>query len=1046
MSKSYFKGSLLATTVITGMAFALPAHAQDAPANQDPTPTNVQGTGTPAPSTDENPEAGVQSSESTGPAEPTSSEEIVVTGTLIRNPNLVASAPVTVVGQEEIQLRQSNVAEEVLRTIPGVVPSVGSAVNNGNGGASFVNLRGIGSNRNLVLLDGVRLVPSDLVGRVDLNNIPLALVDRVDVLTGGASSTYGADAVGGVVNFITRSDFAGMELSASDQITERGDGNFIRTDLTLGANFDDGRGNAVVSVGYQESDPVYQGGDREFAQVSIESYAADCIVCQGSSTTVPTRINFGGGQGSRQVDLTGSTLVPVFNRFNFNPFNVFQTPFKRYNLFAAGHYDVAENVTVYGRGLYSNNTVDTIIAPSGVFNQSVQVNANNPFITPAQLQVLCQRADTDPTTPGNQVLGAGTAECLAAGAATGPDDPNARLFTFNVQRRTTEVGPRISSYNTQIFDFRAGVRGDITESIGYDVFGARGESTNTQRIQNYVLVSRFREALLADDTTLCRSGNVDCVPINIFGPEGSITPEQADFISDESSTRTFTRLSQARGTINGDVGFQLPWAAQPIGFAVGTEYRKYSAQNTSDILAKTPGELGGAGGANPDVDGGFDVYEGFAEVIAPIASDRPFFQDLTLEAGVRRSGYTVDAPDNPKFKTTTWKIAGSWTPVNDLKVRGNYQRAVRAPNIGELFTPISTGLTNLGSDPCAGAAPLLNANLAAICIAQGADPLLLGTIEDPVAGQANVTGGGDPNIQPEKASTWTIGTVLRPSFLPGFTATIDYYNIEVEDAISTPTPGDLIAVCFGSDPANPPAGAATDPNCTRIRRNPNDGSLSGDPADTPGLFAPLTNFGYIKTDGVDLTMNYRRDLGVLVGAPAKINLSFGGNYTRRSIFNGDVTSPASFNRECTGFYSVNCASIQPKYQFNQRTTLSLGRVDMSLLWRYIHKVRFEPQQFEDDLAAAIAGGCTDPEGADPDGCLIDPEFRKIKAHNYFDFATRFNVTDNFDMTVTVMNLLDKDPPVVGNTIGSTLFNSGNTFPSTYDALGRRFAVGARIKF
>ena len=251
MSKIY-KGSLLATTVIAGMSFTTAAFAQVVTTP----PTNVQGTGVPAPADAATPEAGVQSTEAAGPAEPTSSADIVVTGTLIRNPNLVASAPVTVVGQEEIRLKQSNVAEEVLRSIPGVVPSIGSNVNNGNGGASYVNLRGLGSNRNLVLLDGTRIVPADLVGRVDLNNIPLALVDRVDVLTGGASSTYGADAVGGVVNFITRSDFAGVELTASEQITERGDGNIFRTDLTIGANFDDGRGNAVMSIGYQEADGV----------------------------------------------------------------------------------------------------------------------------------------------------------------------------------------------------------------------------------------------------------------------------------------------------------------------------------------------------------------------------------------------------------------------------------------------------------------------------------------------------------------------------------------------------------------------------------------------------------------------------------------------------------------------------------------------------------------------------------------------------------------------------------------------------------------------
>src|SRR6476659_2628555 len=289
MSKSTFKGSLLATTVIAGIAVATPAFAQNqtVPETAPPapvTPTNTQGNTPPAAPSDQTPPAGIQTNESAAPAEPTSSQEIVITGTLIRNPNLVASAPVTVLGHDEVQLRQTNTAEDILRTIPGAAPSIGAQVNNGNGGSSYANLRSLGSNRNIVLLDGVRVVPVDLSGRVDLNIIPLALVDRVDVLTGGASLTYGADAVAGVINFITRNDFSGMELSVGDRITQRGDGNYLRGDLTLGANFDDGRGNAVISIGYQESDPVYQGGDRPFSNLALSSSNPGALGGAGSPT------------------------------------------------------------------------------------------------------------------------------------------------------------------------------------------------------------------------------------------------------------------------------------------------------------------------------------------------------------------------------------------------------------------------------------------------------------------------------------------------------------------------------------------------------------------------------------------------------------------------------------------------------------------------------------------------------------------------------------------------------------------------------------------
>jgi outer membrane receptor protein involved in Fe transport len=1043
------------------MTLASPAFAQTPPQPPAPvTPTDTQGTTPPAAPNSNVPPAGVQSNESAGPAQPTASNEIVITGTLIRNPNLVASAPVTVVGHDEMQLRQTNTAEEVLRTIPAASPSIGSQVNNGNGGSSYVNLRGIGSNRNIVLLDGVRIVPADLVGRVDLNNIPLALVDRVDVLTGGASSTYGADAVGGVVNFITRSDFSGMELAVSDQITERGDGNYIRGDLTLGANFDDNRGNAVLSLGYQESDPIYQGGDRPYSQQALSSYDVTNLAGASSSTTTPSVLQaVNGVAGSLQVDPTGTDFVNrIYQRYNFNPYNVFQVPFRRYNMFGAAHYDITDHLTVYGRGLFSQNTVDTIIAPSGVFGSSVTIPISNPFLSAAQRTVLCDRLGLDATG------------CASAAAATDPNDPNFTTVDAVLRRRMPEVGPRISDYVTNVWDFRAGVRGDITDKIGFDVFASRGISDKVQNIKNYVLLSRVQDALMATNTSTCLSGNDGCVPLNIFGPSGSITPDMASYISQPSTSTNRVKLSQARATINGDTPLQL-WAKNPVSFAVGGEYRKYAAEQRSDLLAKTPGELGGAGGAAPDITGGFDVYEGFAEVVAPIVSDRPFFDELQLEAGIRRSHYTLNtrgtipqllpigATASSGYNTTTWKLAGSWAPVRDIKFRGAYNRAVRAPNISELFSPKVVGLTNLATDPCAG----LNTGgrfidtttntptpLGAVCIAQGATAaqLLAGSIENPTAAQANGTFSGSLALKPEVADTWTVGAVLRPRFLPGLNATIDYYNIKINKAISAPTPEDVINACFG----NVTAASATSPACIGIRRSPFTGALEGSPADVPGLPFPLTNLGRIATDGVDLTVDYRRNIGSIMGAPAKIALAFGGNWTRHNKFQAISITTAQFsskslNRECAGFYSINC-SPNSKFTFNERTTLSLGRVDLSMLWRYIGKMKFEPAQAQADFESAQLQGCdvTSVNGPDPDGCLVDPQFREIKARSYFDFTARFNVNEHFDLTFTVMNLFDKNPPIVGNNIGSTTFNSGNTFPSTYDPLGRRFAAGARIKF
>lgn len=968
-------------------------------------------------------------------------QTIVVTGSLIRNPNLAASAPVATIGAQELELRQSNNAEEVLRTLPGAVPSIGSSVNNGNGGSSYVNLRGLGSNRNIVLLDGNRIVPADLVGRVDLNNIPLALVQRTDVLTGGASSTYGADAISGVVNFITKQDFAGMEATVSEQITQRGDGNVFRADLTMGANFDDGRGNAVLSLGYQNQKEVYFGGDRPFSTLTLESYDEFFVAGQGSSTASPSALDIGGGRSRRQITADGTNISPFYSAFNFNPYNVFQTPFERFNMYGQARYEVADNIEVYARGMYSNNTVETIIAPSGVFGSSVTVPVSNPFMTAAQRTYLCANADTNTGVAGNQTLTG--AECAAAALATSPTDPNYRTFTFGLRRRTTETGPRISNYNSQVFDFRAGVRGNITDAIQFDVSASHGESKKLQTIQNYVLLSRVRQALLATNTSSCLNTANGCVPLNIFGADGSINSAMSDFISDAATVQENTKLDQVKAIISGDTGISSPWAAEGINFAAGAEYRRYGAEQSSDVLAKTPGELGGAGGAAPDIKGGYEVYEGFGELILPIASDMPGIHELTVEAGIRQSHYKIAAAGNPTFDTTTWKVAGTWAPTPDFKVRGNYQRAVRAPNIGELFSPVSTGLTNLGTDPCQGAAPLTNANLRAVCLAQGAPAAVIGTITPPTAGQANITAGGNPNVGPETATTWSVGLVFTPAFLPGFSGSIDYYNIKVKNAITTPTPADLIAACFGSTPTNPSASAATSAACTAIRRNPITGGLDGDPATTGGLFGALSNLGTLGTDGVDLNLAYTTGIGTVFGQEGRLSFMFNGNYTHSSKFKA---TPTALDRECINQYSVNCGSIQPKYSFSQRTTLGLGPVDVSLLWRWVNKVRFEDQQLADDLAAAQAAGCTDPAGTDPDGCMIDPRFRTIKAYSWFDLTTRFEVSKNFDLTMSVFNLFDKKPPVVGGTIGSTSYNGGNTYPSSYDALGRRFAVSARLKF
>ncbi|GAO40664.1 putative TonB-dependent receptor [Sphingomonas changbaiensis NBRC 104936] len=1012
-------------------------------------------------------------------AAPADEGTIVVTGSLITNPNLERSTPVNVTTSEEVELRQTNVAEQLLREVPGVVPSTGSAVNNGNGGSSFVNLRGLGSNRNLVLLDGVRIAPSGLVGRVDLNNIPLALIERTEVLTGGASTTYGADAIAGVVNFITKRNFSGLEATASEQITERGDGNVFRVDTTIGANFDDGRGNAVFSIGYQEADPVTQGA-RDFSRFNINAFTGNI---SGSGTKVPTTFTVV-GTTAQAVDPTTGQFVPSANfpPFNFNPYNIFQTPFQRFNLFGQANYQVTDGVEVYTRGLFSKNTVKTIIAPSGAFGIDAEIPISNTLLpTPAAL-TLCQRnIDLDPRDPdvdadGNvislNVLRPTLAQCQAARTSFNQNNPltfDPTTGTFNngtylqaptqVSRRATENGPRISDFRTQIFDYRLGVRGGITDSINYDVFGSYGESDQLQTIQNYTLNSRFRQGLLttqdANGNLICQDPAFGCVPVNAFGPEGSITKAQAAFLTANSTVLTRTSLAQARATISGDFGASLPWASDAISFALGGEYRRYKASQASDTLAAS-GDLGGSGGPTPNIAGGFDVYEAFGELIAPIVQDKPFFQNLTFEGGIRYSHYTINAPGTPKFNTTTYKLGGSWEPVSAIKFRGNYAHAVRAPNIAELFAPQATGLTTISNDPCASLndagtviRPTPTGTLALVCRAQGAPITQIGLIPQPTAGQGNATSGGNLNLKPEKSNSYTFGAVIQPDFLPGFSASVDYYHIKITGAITTPTVDDAIQACFGAPDAagnfNPAAGAENSAACTIIKRNAATGALAGDPTVTPGLFLPLSNLGTIETDGIDVTMNYRADLGF-----AKLALNFAGNWTNSSKFKA---TPTSATRECVGLFSGNCGSpggagadigsIQPEFSWTQRSTLSFDNVDLSLLWRHISAVHSEDG---DSYIGPVPGKQSNLPGSPPPGTFGTRNFNFLPSADYFDLATRIGVGDNLTLTLTVANLFDKQPPFTGQDVGSTSFNSGNIYPSTYDALGRTYRVSARLRF
>ena len=958
-------------------------------------------------------------------------EEVIITGSLIKNPNFESSSPIQNVTRDEIDLQAALNAEEILREIPGVVPSIGANVNNGNGGFSYVNLRGVGSNRNVVLIDGVRYAPSELAGRFDLNNIPMAMVERIDVLTGGASTTYGADALGGVVNVITKKNFTGVELNADWGETSENDGEEQSVSLTLGADLDDGKGNATLSLSYRDIEPIYQG-DRRFSEdVLFYFNGARGGSGLGSFNTRVGNVN-PTGTDNGNLSLGGvqddRTFAAAFTPYNYGPSNVFQTPLETYNMYSTFNYDVNDSVQVYATALYNENTVNTLIAPSGAFGDSVSIALNHPFLSDAQRNAICA-FDTDPTE-GVYTPRFSQAACDAAGAATGPSDPGYQTFDTQLRRRNVEGGPRISEYTARYFNFSAGLKGEVADKYQWDVMASYGKSDQTQVQKGYWLKSRFRQSLLSGPDG-CNDSSGGCVPVDFFGPTGSITDEMNGFLAGgESNVSTIFDMTQVKGSFTGQLDFALPTATDAVSFALGAEYRDYSGEQASDLLSQS-GDLGGGGAAAPNISGGFDVIEAVVEVAVPLVQSAPLVKDLSLEAGYRYSDYDIKADGADGFSTDTYKLGLSWAPSDDVRFRATYARAVRAPNIGELFSPVITGLGNLSVDPCASVGDdgtssgfVPEGALRDTCIAQGAPANTIGFIPQPAAGQVNVTSGGNLNVQPEESDSYTVGFVVTPTAIPELTVSVDYYDIEITKAISTPTESDVIALCFD----NPSPGNSA---CAGIVRSPIDGGLSGDNNVVLGLPLQLANTGKIATKGIDFNVSYARDFGQI-----RWSTSFNGNYTDTSTF--QAVEGVSLDRECVGLYSSNCASIQPDMTFNWRNTVSWNDLDVSLVWRFISNAEYENR----DTDTAHIGLLPDSRDAD----LGKQNFNETGDYDLFDLSARYQVTENITVRAVVSNVFDEDPPLTGAFIGATGYNSGNTYPSTFDTLGRRYNLAITVRY
>jgi iron complex outermembrane recepter protein len=964
-------------------------------------------------------------------------DEIIVTGTLITNPGLQTASPVAVIGAEEISFRQVSTAEELLRDLPAVRPALGPGVNNGSDGSATINLRGIGDQRTLVLLDGRRVVPFGLDGLTDTNVIPIALVERVDVVTGGASSIYGADAVAGVVNFITKRDFSGLELNANYRISERGDAARFRADALVGANFDDDRGNVVLGIGYTKADPLLhtQRSISQFPISSANGLFAGATAAQVTIFASPTNANLGlpASTFGAVVDPATGLLraATAADTYNTNNGTYFQTPLDRINAYASGRYEVSDGIEFYSTAMFTRNQVRLQLAPSGTFGNTYRLSLNNPYLPVGIRNQLCNATDTNTAVAGIQPITA--ANCTAAAAVQGgPGTPGYIEIPVVAQRRFTEYGPRGNPIESQMFQVQAGFRGSVTEGINYNVSAQYGETAQTQIRQNWGSFSRVQQALRAYRTptgqAVCADTSNSCVPLNLFGPNGSISADQLAFIDLDAIIRRKTKLTVVTGNVEGDLfGLTSPFGETPVGFAIGAEYRKISAGSNPDGPSQIQGEVLGTGARTPPDRGGYNVKEVFAELIVPIVEDKPFFYNLSAEGGIRFSDYSTTG------KSTTWKAGGSYEPFEGYKFRGMYQIAVRSPNIQELFQSSVQGLGNLTVDPCQGTITV--PGVIPLCQQTGAPAGTIGSIPAPTSGQINVTTQGNRNLDVERARTYTLGGIINPSVLPGFSLTVDYFNIRIKQAITQPTQADILNGCYSV--ANNPT-FAFNAFCQLIGRNPLTGSLNG-AGETPGVILGFSNLGVIKTAGVDFGLTQRISLAD-AGIANSGNITIGMNATWLDYYTFQA-NPNSINRDCTGYYSPSgCTNPRSNWRWNGRLTYSRDVFDVSLLWSHINAVALEP------AAPTPRPPLTTPQTGGPNPATVLDAFERIPSFDYFDLAARVRPTEELELSLTVDNLFDKKPPLVGSGVGGTAFNSGNTFPTLYDPIGRSFTIGARLKF
>lgn len=970
------------------------------------------------------------------PPQPDNPETIVVTGSRIPRKGLTAVSPVTIVNSDEIKLQGATNVEEVLNQLPQVSPSQGEFISAGATGTATVDLRGLGAVRTLVLVNGHRLMPGDPRFPVpDINSIPTAIVQRVEVLTGGAGAVYGSDAIAGVVNFVldtklkgfrvdgllsgyqhdNRNEFMQGLLDQKQIAYPRGsvsDGRRDNLSVAFGHSFFDGRAHVTVYGTFRHIDALSEDR-RDYSSCVLTARTflgrpTSKLECGGALVAYPG--NFSDNLGNTYQVTSDRTFVPGVGRFNYTPFNFYQRPDKRYSAGGFVNLDLSPAIQPYAEIMYMHDRSLAQTSPSGDANTET-INCDNPLLSDQQRSLICR--------PGNFV-----GEENGGRATQFVDPVTGRTYNRGwlfIARRSVESGPTQDDLTHESIRLLGGSTGEVSPGIDYDASYLFGRVNLDWESRNNLSITRLGRALdvVSDARTgepICRSAliarqlgssapgaDADCVPWDVFAP-GQVTPEAVAYLS--ASPFMSGSFKQQIGNVNATVqldrwGIGSPWSEEGSAINVGAEYRKDSVDFEPDESVRN-GDIAGFAPQIVPISGSIDTKEVFAEARIPLVTDR-LVRRLAFESGFRKSWY-----ENPgsKFSTDAYKLALDLTAVTGLRFRASQQRAIRAPNVQELFTPVRPDFFN--RDPCAGSNPLASQTQ---CALTGVTPAQYGHVVSNGSLLAyNSIIGGNEDLQPETATTRSAGVVLEPRILPGFNATFDWWDIKLKDAIAEIGAQTIVDTCIATgDPAF----------CGRIQRDRN-GSLwlgNGHVDDRQA------NIGGFHVSGIDAGANYVASLGQMGMA----TFEFRGSYLLKWIVDdGGLSKPY----DCAGLFGEPC-DIRPRWRHTLRATLNPSRAfSLSLQWRHIGGVK---------LAAL------DPKFGLTDD--VSPANTRLRAQEYFDVASLFRIGKQLELRFGANNILDRQPPLVArNTAAAVGLVNGNTYPELYDALGRYLFASVTMNF